>query len=124
MAEDEIKGNTKTANLQLTRFDLHYDNPSCHLLLIVELEFLRVLYCGPARLGYTYPSRIRMCAVDLSIHCEQIQSLDLFARLIPAYGFGVVRLCVQPNRCTFVQSRAKRKADKATIRSFGCSVNF
>lgn len=26
MAEDEIKGNTKTANLQLTRFDLHYDS--------------------------------------------------------------------------------------------------
>ena len=54
-----------------------YINPSCYLLLIVELEFFRLLYCGPTRLGYAYPSRIHMCAVDLSIHCEQIQSIQL-----------------------------------------------
>ena len=34
-------------------------------------------------------------------------SHSLSARLIPAYGFGVVRLSVEPNRFTFVQSRAQ-----------------
>ena len=33
-------------------------------------------------------------------------SPSLITRLIPAYGFGVLWLSVQPNRCTFVQSRA------------------
>ena len=33
-------------------------------------------------------------------------SHSLFTRLIPAYGIGVEQLSVQPNRCSFVQSRA------------------
>ena len=34
-------------------------------------------------------------------------SHSLSAHLIPAYGFDVVRLSLQPNHCTFVQSRAE-----------------
>ncbi len=34
-------------------------------------------------------------------------SHSLSTRLIPAYGFTLVRLSVQSNRCTFVQSRAE-----------------
>ena len=33
----------------------------------------------------------------------------------PAYGFGVVQLPAQPNRCTFVQSRAKVLFENSTI---------
>ena len=37
----------------------------------------------------------------------ELLSRSLSTRLIPAYGFGVVWFSAQPNRCTFVQSRAK-----------------
>ena len=33
----------------------------------------------------------------------------------PAYGFGVVRLSVQPNHCTFVQSRAKDRLKRVRL---------
>ena len=36
-------------------------------------------------------------------------SHSLSTRLIPAYGFGVIWLSVQPNRCTFLQSRAQAR---------------
>ena len=42
-------------------------------------------------------------SIALAIHSlDPIRSLDhsLSARLIPAYGFGLVRLSVQSNRCT------------------------
>ena len=44
-----------------------------------------------------------------------IHSVDhsLSTRLIPAYGFGVVRLFVQPNRFTFVQSRDQSVFEKS-----------
>ena len=50
-------------------------------------------------------------SIALAIHSlDPIRSLDhsLSARLIPAYGFVLVRLSVQSNRCTFVQSRANQ----------------
>jgi hypothetical protein len=40
----------------------------------------------------------------------------------PAYGFGVVQLSAQPNRCTFVQSRAKNLIENYMARP--CSANL
>ena len=42
-------------------------------------------------------------------------SRSLSTRLIPAYGFCVVPLSAQPNRCTFVQSRANRSCYNGEI---------
>ena len=44
---------------------------------------------------------------SLSTHLRDLLSHSLSARLIPAYGFGAVRLPLQPNRCSFVQSQAE-----------------
>ena len=49
----------------------------------------------------------RRCLAGQGDLYQDLLSPSLSARLIPAYGLGVVRLPVQPNRCTFVQSRAK-----------------
>ena len=67
------------------------------------MDFCRTHYGISIGISYRIGSSITVLIQSL----EGSLSHALYARLIPANGFGAVRLPLQPNRCSFVQSQAE-----------------